>query len=381
MSEVFLATLATAVAGFTLMVLPMQTSSPSKMPLMLVLVCLGLLSTGPVIFAFLPWLTQLYISVLPLLFFLLLPGLWFYHEALIAEHQWHWTPAMYKHLLPLPFMAALGGAIFHLPEPLFTAMFFSGQSTDELYIHLLSSAFFAAVLLWCVLSGCYIVMLLRRTVKYRNQLKDVFSNEQGKRLSWLNGVSLLIGFSWVYALLVLIFEDTYTLFGVSENGVLVLLVTIVWVMCANGLRQRPGFEDNPPPTQNTAHELQQSTKSYERSALTHNDLAAIAERLTSAIDEKKAYLDPDLTLAKLSAIVSEPSQYISQTLSQHLRTTFFDLINTARIDSAKLMLAETNQSVLDVALATGFNSRSSFYNAFRKYTGLTPGQYRKAQKT
>ncbi len=378
MSEVLLATMAAAVASFTLLLMPMQMPSPSKKPLMLVLLCLGLLSTGPIIFAFLPWLIQLYISVLPLLFFSLLPSLWLYHEALIAEHQWQWTSAMWKHLIPLPFAGALGGALLLLPDTSFNAMFFSQQSIDEPYIHLLAAAFFAAVVLWCVLSCSYLVMLLKRTVKYRNQLKNVFSNEQGKSLSWLSGVSLLIGFSWVYALIVLAFDDKLQFIGVSENGVLVLLVTIVWIICANGLRQRPGFEGNPPPTQ--VPTPQQPSKAYERSALTSNDLAVIAQRLTLAITEDKAHLDPDLTLAKLSAIAREPSQYISQTLSQHLGTTFFDFINDARIDSAKHMLVETDQSVLDVALATGFNSRSSFYKAFKKFTDLTPNQYRKVQK-
>lgn len=378
MTEVFLATMAVAVASFTLLLMPLHMPSSSKKPLMLVLLCLGLLSTGPIIFTFFPWLTQLYISVLPLLFFSLMCCLWFYHEALIAEHQWQWTTAMWMHILPLPFAGALGAAIFLLPEPLFSTMFFSDQSYDDPYIHLLSGVFFTAVVFWCVLSCSYIVMLLKRTEKYRNQLKNVFSNEQGKSLRWLSGVSLLIGFSWVYALVVLVFDDTLQFIGVSENGVLVLLVTIVWVICANGLRQRPGFEDNPPPTQGTTE--QQPTKAYERSALTADHLAGIAKRLTSAINDDNAHLDPELTLAKLSAIVREPSQYISQTLSQHLGTTFFDFINNARINSAKHMLEETNQSVLDVALATGFNSRSSFYKAFNKFTGLTPSQYRKAQK-
>ncbi len=378
MSEVFLATMAMAVASFTLLLMPMQKSSPAKKMLVLVLICLSLISARPMIFAFLPWFTQLYVSIFPLLFFLLLPSLWFYHQALIAEHQWQWTPAMWKHLLPLPFAGALGVGIFLLPETSFNTMFFSEQDIDDPYIDLLSAVFFAGVVLWCALSCSYVVMLLKRTVEYRKQLKNVFSNEQGKSLNWLIGVSLLIGFFWIYALVVLVLEDKLQFIGVSESGVLVLLVTIVWMICANGLQQRPSFENDPPPTQVTAQ--QQTTKAYERSALTDNDLAAIAERLIRAIDEDKAHLDPELTLAKLSAIAREPSQYISQTLSQHLQTTFFDFINNERIKSAKLMLVETNQSVLDIAHATGFNSRSSFYKAFQKFTDQTPSQYRKAQK-
>ncbi|MFC3094533.1 AraC family transcriptional regulator [Alteromonas sediminis] len=378
MLDVFLATMTVAVASFTLLLMPLQTASPSKKPLMLVLICLGVLSTGPLFFAFFPWLTQAYISVLPFLFYLLLPSLWFYHETLVAEQQWQWTSAVWKHLLPLPFVFALGSAIFLLPESAFIAMFFSDQGSNDFRVKLLAGAFFIAVVLWCVLSCCYMVMLLKRTVQHRNQLKNVFSNEQGKSLNWLVGVSVLIAFSWVYALAVLAVDNKFAYMGVSESGVLVLLVIIVWIMCANGIRQRPIFENNSPPIKATAQ--QPSTKTYEKSALTDKDLAAIAKRLTHALEKDKAHLDPELTLAKLSAIALEPSQYISQTLSQHLQTTFFDFINNARIECAKHMLVETETSVLDVALATGFNSRSSFYKAFRKFTDQTPSQYRTAHK-
>ena len=375
MLDVFLATLALSVASFTIFLLPLQVPSQSKSPLMLMLLCFGMLSTGPIIFAFFPWLVQLYISLLPVLFFLLLPSLWFYHQALVAEHRWQWTWSMWTHFLSLPFASALGFAIFFLPAPTFIVMFFSEQDSNERYIHLLWGAFFVAVLIWCALSSIYVIMLFRRTVKYRSQLKNVFSNEYGKRLNWFSGVSLLTLLLWVYALVVLVFEDRLQFVGVSESGVLVLLVIIVWVMCANGLKQRPGFEHNLPSTLISAQ--QQPKKAYERSALTNSDLVAIAKKLTEAIYSENAHLDPDLTLAKLSALAKEPSQYVSQTLSQQMGTTFFDFINCARIDSAKKMLVDTSESVLEIALATGFNSRSSFYKAFKQFTGITPSQYRK----
>ena len=80
-------------------------------------------------------------------------------------------------------------------------------------------------------------------------------------------------------------------------------------------------------------------------------------------------------------MVHKPSQYVSQTLSQQLGTTFFDFINGARIDDAKQMLVDTDESVLDIALTIGFNSRSSFYKAFKQFTGVTPSQYRKTPVT
>ncbi|WP_168171479.1 AraC family transcriptional regulator [Lacimicrobium sp. SS2-24] len=378
MAQVFLATMAMAVASFTLLLLLFQAPSKAKSPLILVLLCLFLLSTGPVVFAYFPSLRQLYISALPLLFFTLLPGLWFYHEALTVKGQWFWTWGMWPHFAALPAASLLGLALLLLPGTAFNNMFFSEHASDDRWINILSMAFFAAILLWCVLSCVYLVKLNFRTAHYRKGLKDVYSNEQGRSLRWLSGISLLIVFTWAYALVVLVFDNRLKFMGVSETGVLVLLVAIVWIIAANGLRQRPGFEEASLPEQ--AVPPPKSKKTYERSALTSHDLANIAAKLTAAIHRDQAHLDPDLTLAKLSTLTGEPPQYVSQTLSQHLQTTFFDFVNGARIDDAKSMLAQSKQSVLDIALATGFNSRSSFYKAFKQFTGLTPSQYRRAQK-
>ncbi|MAD73529.1 MAG: hypothetical protein CML20_01770 [Rheinheimera sp.] len=66
----------------------------------------------------------------------------------------------------------------------------------------------------------------------------------------------------------------------------------------------------------------------------------------------------------------------SQTANQTLQQSFYDYINEARIAAAKHLLLQTNDSVLTIAMAVGFNARSSFYKAFKIYTGLTPAQYR-----
>jgi AraC family transcriptional regulator, regulatory protein of adaptative response / DNA-3-methyladenine glycosylase II len=52
------------------------------------------------------------------------------------------------------------------------------------------------------------------------------------------------------------------------------------------------------------------------------------------------------------------------------------VLNTARIEYAKRLLREGNDSVLCVALAAGFQSASAFHRRFRLATGMTPLEYR-----
>ncbi|MBC55234.1 MAG: hypothetical protein CMQ34_15510 [Gammaproteobacteria bacterium] len=104
----------------------------------------------------------------------------------------------------------------------------------------------------------------------------------------------------------------------------------------------------------------------------------MSSKLSGVLSEDQVHLEPDLNLLRLAKQVGEPAQYVSQTLSQQLDTNFFDFINRARVEAAKALLTNTVDSVLDIAYATGFNWRSSFYKAFRHYTNQTPSQYRNA---
>lgn len=60
-----------------------------------------------------------------------------------------------------------------------------------------------------------------------------------------------------------------------------------------------------------------------------------------------------------------------------LGATPASVLKASRIEHAKRLLRETRASVLDVALASGFQSASAFHRRFKAATGLTPAQYRR----
>jgi AraC-like DNA-binding protein len=74
---------------------------------------------------------------------------------------------------------------------------------------------------------------------------------------------------------------------------------------------------------------------------------------------------------------------LSQALNHSLRRHFFDFINQARIEHAQALIADDldrRKTLLDIAYASGFNSKSSFNTAFKKHAGQTPSAYRAAQR-
>jgi AraC-like DNA-binding protein len=120
---------------------------------------------------------------------------------------------------------------------------------------------------------------------------------------------------------------------------------------------------------------------YERSALDARTRQRILSKLEAAMATSRMYLDSQLTLTKLCAELNENTHYVSQVINQDLETTFYDLVNRYRVENAKAMLlSDTGKTVLEIALESGFNSKSTFNAAFRLHAATTPSAYRKQDR-
>lgn len=119
---------------------------------------------------------------------------------------------------------------------------------------------------------------------------------------------------------------------------------------------------------------------YAKSVL---DLAVrerIRRKLVKAMEADALYRDSLLNLRTLSSALKENAHYVSQVINQDLATTFYDLVNRHRIDEAKRRLTTSpDENILEIALAVGFNSKSTFNTAFRRHAGKTPSEFRADQ--
>lgn len=101
--------------------------------------------------------------------------------------------------------------------------------------------------------------------------------------------------------------------------------------------------------------------------------------LTSFMKQNKPYLDENLTLQKLAEKVDIPEKELSVLINQKIGKHFFDFINEYRIRDAKMFLKDqSNLTVLEILYQVGFGSKSSFYTAFKKETGVTPLDYKRS---
>ncbi len=120
----------------------------------------------------------------------------------------------------------------------------------------------------------------------------------------------------------------------------------------------------------------EDTDKYARSALSKDQAERIASRIESAMRDDALYLDANLSLEKLSRHVGALPNMVSQTLNELMESAFYDYIAHWRVEAAKPRILLGQDSILTISLDAGFNSRSTFYSAFKRETGMTPKAYR-----
>ncbi len=117
---------------------------------------------------------------------------------------------------------------------------------------------------------------------------------------------------------------------------------------------------------------------YARASLDPQALERIADKIRKAMAEDQLYKNPLLTLQELSTHLRIPAHKLSQTMNVHMGKTFFDVVNDARVhDVLASMRQGRAETLLDLALDAGFNSKSTFNKAFKTVTGETPSSLRK----
>ena len=96
-------------------------------------------------------------------------------------------------------------------------------------------------------------------------------------------------------------------------------------------------------------------------------------------EEKKRFLEKDLTLVKFSAIVECNSKYVSRIINDHKQKTFTEYINDLRIDYVVELLQNEkkyrNYNYTALAREVGFSTVQSFTRAFANRMGLSLSEF------
>jgi len=137
-------------------------------------------------------------------------------------------------------------------------------------------------------------------------------------------------------------------------------------------------------------QLRQAQKELERIRRVMNETRSeriveekdeLFERLESLMQDRKLFLQSDLSREQVAAELGTNKLYVSNALSQRTGLTFSEYLNRWRLEYAReVLLNDSTIKVEAVALMCGFNSVRTFYRLFQRVYQLTPTEYRRLSK-
>jgi len=209
---------------------------------------------------------------------------------------------------------------------------------------------------------------------YHKNIRQQFSTIEKINFSYLVIFLWLLVFLLGLYIIDIFFSKQLGIGNWAEMLIHVMFVFIIYGLGYIALRQPTIFK-----LKNVSKTIPKDK--YVKSKLSKEDSQEIKDCLLTTMQKHKPYLDGEITLSGLADLVGCTSNNLSQVINSEFEKTFFDFINTYRIDQAKqyLLLSESEKmTILAIALEAGFNSKSAFYSAFKKEVGMTPSQYKKS---
>lgn len=117
----------------------------------------------------------------------------------------------------------------------------------------------------------------------------------------------------------------------------------------------------------------------QRLANNHEEHAALG-MIVSGIDDKQLHLQHTLNLDKFADAVELPSREVSRLINAYFDCSFAEFINAFRTCEAEQLLScadHADSTINDIINRAGFNSKSAFHRFFKRFTNLSPSEYRK----
>jgi AraC-like DNA-binding protein len=105
----------------------------------------------------------------------------------------------------------------------------------------------------------------------------------------------------------------------------------------------------------------------------------LLQKLQSHLKTAKPYLNESLTLTELARQIGTTRNQLSFLINSAYGENFYSFVNKFRVEEVKQLIADPknkNFTILSLAFEAGFPSKSSFHTIFKKFTGITPAEYR-----
>lgn len=174
---------------------------------------------------------------------------------------------------------------------------------------------------------------------------------------------------------ILLFNSKHTDLILSV-GYLVLIPVIVGAVIVVSISTAPALKQNQQSESlkpsNLPLEVDVSIASVEED----KEVTHIVAKFDSLMKEQHVFTDPDLTLNRLARKLGIPARKISVAVNKTHNENISKVINSYRIEHAKTLLKQSDGTITDIFLNSGFQTKSNFNREFLRITGQTPSEYR-----
>ena len=103
------------------------------------------------------------------------------------------------------------------------------------------------------------------------------------------------------------------------------------------------------------------------------------QNLRVVMETKQLFLRPNLSLRDLSNETGIQVDEVKKVLSERLQLSFFEFISEYKVNEAKRLLTNIREdqfAISTIAAKSGFYTKDSFVTIFKKYTNMSPEEYR-----
>jgi AraC-like DNA-binding protein len=204
-------------------------------------------------------------------------------------------------------------------------------------------------------------------------IQQEVSNTEDVNISWVRfftGVFLMINLSFLFSLFAVIHLDIMNFVWKSVG---VILSLSIFALGYKGILQKEILF----PEWGVQRESAGPSATVEPESKPDK---ALIEKLQHYMRDEKPFLDPELSLTTLAKALGLNRNQLSQLINAGIGENFYDFINKYRVEEVKRLMTDPqkhNYNLLGMALEAGFKSKSTFNLIFKRFTGLTPTEYKK----
>ncbi|MCD0465789.1 AraC family transcriptional regulator [Flavobacterium sp. ENC] len=250
-----------------------------------------------------------------------------------------------------------------------------------------SAAVISAVFnfVFCFQVTAYCIAAYREITAYQKHLFLYTSNTRAINLKWLQKVVicvLMITSLWLFDI---VFKAAKTNTFFDHFASLIYLGAIFFITYFS-LKQKEFYQPDKQEKEEIEVLITEASVPdvNQKKLISDTDLEVMKSLLLQVMEDKKPFLDPELSLFRLASQLDISSHILSYIINKGFDENFYQFVNRYRIEEAKKLIqnpAMEHLSLLGIAFEVGFNSKTVFNTTFKKATHQTPSEFKKTAST